>query len=314
MNKVLKLRHIAIIAAVVVIAIGMAVGTVCHFLAGGFFNYGDEFASYKSVEITTSIPEDVHGDTAKAVAEEALSGLGAYQASFSEGTGLVPNKVIYKFYSSASDADLNSAVERAVQLLADKGMEDGTAMLHVNEGFAGGSWQLALAGIALASAVVFQGVYFTLRYKLGMAIAALGTQVASVGLYAALLALTRCPVGLEAIAFTAVVVVVNMICSAIFFDKVKRSYKDDSNAKTATLELVTLGASASVKPAAVVCIAAAAVAVILGLFSFIAAPAAITLAPYGAALIAVVCSALAFAFICPASYGELCGMDRKLKS
>ena len=46
MNKIIKLRHIALIITVVIIAIGMAVGTICHFVSNGFFNYGDEFASY----------------------------------------------------------------------------------------------------------------------------------------------------------------------------------------------------------------------------------------------------------------------------
>ena len=49
--KVCAKIHLFIIISSLFIAIGMAVGTICHFCANGFFNYGGEFKSYNSVNI-----------------------------------------------------------------------------------------------------------------------------------------------------------------------------------------------------------------------------------------------------------------------
>ena len=49
--KLSSKMHIFIIVSCVLIAIGLAVGTICHFVAGGFFNYGGDYESYKSVTV-----------------------------------------------------------------------------------------------------------------------------------------------------------------------------------------------------------------------------------------------------------------------
>ncbi|MDE7087212.1 MAG: hypothetical protein K2O67_03365, partial [Clostridia bacterium] len=56
--KVCSKIHLFIIISVLFIAIGMAVGTICHFCANGFFNYGGEFASYTSVKVTYTVSEN----------------------------------------------------------------------------------------------------------------------------------------------------------------------------------------------------------------------------------------------------------------
>ena len=313
MTKIVKLRHLAVIVSIVIIAIGMAVGTICHFVSNGFFNYGDEFASYKSVEVTTSIPEDVNGNVARQIASEELSGLGAYEVSFSEGTGTVPNTVVYKFSTSVSNDELSSAVEAIQSRFEDRGMEDSSVSYHLNEGVAGGIYQLNFAAIALASAVAFQAIYFAIRLKPGMALSAICSQLAAVGVYASLLAITRCPVGLEAIAFAALTVLVTMVCNVIFFGSVKRAYKDESNAKVDKLDLVSGGAKASAKLNAFVCIAAAAIVVIFAIFAIIASPSAATLLPYVSCLIAIAACAYNFCVFAPANYAQLCGLDRRKK-
>ena len=65
MNKIVKLRHLAIILSVVIIAIGMAVGTVCHFVAGGFFYYCDEIFSFPPLAVFNSVPASIFFATAK---------------------------------------------------------------------------------------------------------------------------------------------------------------------------------------------------------------------------------------------------------
>ena len=313
MTKSVKLRHIAVIVTVIIVAIGMAVGTICHFLAGGFFNYGDEFASYKSVEVTTSVPEDPSGETLQTIASEELSSLGAYEVSFSRGTGYVPHTVVYKFYTSVNDAAISDAVSAIQSRFSQAGFEDSYVTSHVNDGVAEGVWQLNYVAIALASAAVFQAIYFAIRFKPGMALSALLTQLAAAGLYASLLAITRCPVGLEAIAFAAVAAIIAMICNGIFFDRVKKSFKDEANAKAQTLGLVSEGARSTFKISAFACIAALAAVVIFGVFAVIASPALATLAPFAACALAVVACAYSVGMFTPASYSLVCGMDRRAK-
>ena len=313
MNKIVKLRHLAIILSVVIIAIGMAVGTVCHFVAGGFFNYGDEFASYTSIEVTTSVPEDIFGDTVREVVSDEISSLGAYEVSFSEGAGYVPNTVICKFYTSAPADEIASAVSSIEARLEAAGMEDATVGSFVNEGVADGRHQLMFAAIALASAVAFQTIYFALRFRPGMALSSLCNQLVAVGLFASLLAITRCPVGLEAIAFAALTVVLTMICNAIFFDKVKKSFKDEANAKADRLDLIADGARTTAKLNAFVFTAAAITAVIVAIFAIIASPAAITLAPFAVCLLSIIPCAFACAVFSPASYALIGVIDRRKK-
>lgn len=313
MNKIIKLRHIALIITVVIIAIGMAVGTICHFVSNGFFNYGDEFASYKSVTVTTSVPEDVSGNAAKSIAQDALSSLGAYEVSFSQGTGHTPNTVIYKFYTSVSDESLSSAVGALEQAFGEQGLEDATAVFNVNTSVPEGLHQLNFFAIAIASAVVFQAIYFAIRYKIGMALSSLGTQLAAVGVYASLLAITRCPVGLEAIAFAALTVVITMICNGVLFDKIKKSYKDEANAKVENLALITESAQATWKTGAIICAAAVIAIVVFGIFAVIASPSAATLAPFAASIISVLAAAYASEVFAPATYSLINAMDRRVK-
>lgn len=311
MNKIVKLRHIAVIVSVLIIVIGMAVGTICHFISNGFFNYGGEFASYKSVEVTTSVVEDTSGDAAKQIASDALSSLGAYEVTFSQATGYVPNTVVYKFYNSVSDQSIANAVQAVKDAFSEKGMEDGTVASFVNDGYAEGIFQLNFAAIALASAVVFQAIYFAVRYKPGMALSALCSQLVVVGVYASLLAITRCPVGLEAIAFAALAVIVTMICNGISFDRIKKSYKDEANAKADRLDLISEGVGATAKLNAFVCAAVAVIAVVFAIFAFIASPTAATLLPFAVCLLSVVSCAFTFGVFTPSSYALMSGMDRR---
>lgn len=313
MTKIVKFRHIAVIVSILIIVIGMAVGTICHFVSDGFFNYGDEFSSYKSIEVTTSAIEDLSGDAVQQIAEDELSSLGAYEVSFSLASGTVPNTVIYKFSVSLSDSQISSAVSSIEARFEAEGMEDATVVSHYNEGLSGGIWQLNWAVVALASAVVFQAIYFAIRLKPGMAISAICSQLAVVGVYASLLAITRCSVGLEAVAFAALAVIITMICNGVFFNRVKNSFKDEANAKAEKLDLVAEGARSTSKINAFVCIAAAIMTVIFAIFAMIASPSVATLLPYVACLISIVACAYTFCVFAPANYAQLCGMDRRKK-
>lgn len=53
--KLSSKMHLLIIISSVVIAIGLAVGIICQFVANGFFNYNDDYANYKSVTVDLSL-------------------------------------------------------------------------------------------------------------------------------------------------------------------------------------------------------------------------------------------------------------------
>lgn len=313
MTKIIKMRHLAVIIGIVLIAIGMAVGTICHFVGGGFFSYGGEFASYKSVEVTAYNVGDNSGETLKNLAEDKLGSLGAYNVTFSEAQTNTPNTVVYKFSQSVSDEKLKEAANSLQSALDEAGLFNATVEVHFNQGVVGGLYLLKFAAIAIASAVAFQALYSLVRFKPGMALAALCSQIFVVGLYAALLAITRCPIGLEAIAFGIVAVVLNMICSSLFFDKVKKAYKEESKAKVSKLDLVTEGAQSTIKTNAFVCIAAVVAVVIFMIFAVVASPAWATLVPYGAAVFAIAACACAFGVFTPAVYSLFSAIDKRKK-
>ena len=50
--KLCSKMHVMLIVSSVLIAVGIAVGLICQFVAGGYFNYGDDYKSYKSVEVS----------------------------------------------------------------------------------------------------------------------------------------------------------------------------------------------------------------------------------------------------------------------
>jgi preprotein translocase subunit SecF len=169
-------RHLFIILSVVIIAIGMAVGTVCHFVSNGFFNYQSEFSSYKSVTVSYLAAEQTEDDV-KNICEQALSDLHPVEVSYSDvSTG---GEIVYKFSQDAETSALEKATEQINVKLSANGLS--VASFHEATTFVGGSRVLIYTSIALASAAVFQCLYFLLRYKLRAALSALATSVTSVG-------------------------------------------------------------------------------------------------------------------------------------
>ncbi|MGN0814101.1 MAG: hypothetical protein ACI4MH_02575 [Candidatus Coproplasma sp.] len=310
MTKLSSKTHLFVIISVVIVAIGMAVGTVCHFLAGGFFNFGGEYSDYKSIVITCSVAEDADGSKVKEITQNALSGIGYYEYSFSD-EGSVSNEFIYKFVSSTSTDSLRQATESINTALSDSGLIDSVATLHEGVTTVGGAKVAIYASIALASGIAFQAIYFGLRYKWGMALTALLSQVHNLAIYAALLALTRVPIGLECVAFAAVIFIVTAITSGVYFDKIKKALKEEANAKVSIKELSDTAAHESYKTGAFICSAVAVVCVIAAIFAIIANPAISSLVPYAAALISVLACWYGYSIFTPALYGGISKLDKK---
>lgn len=265
--KVCAKLHLFIIISSLLIAIGMAVGTICHFCANGFFNYGNEFSSYNCVTVTYYSSEYKDREAVEPVCEEALGGFNAYEVSFAETT--LGGELVYKY---SPKTDLNALAEAAETLngkLATGNKYLSNAAVHEGVVKQGGSRAITFASIALASAAAFQFLYFIIRYKLRAAYSALLASVHNLGVFAALVAITRIPVGTETIAIGAAVVFVTMILTCLLFDRTRKNFADEKYVKTERTEVVETSAS-EIRMTTVYLVAALAVAaLIVGVFAAI---------------------------------------------
>lgn len=225
--------HLFIIITSVIVAIGIAVGIICHFVAGKYFNYGGDFASYKSVTVTYADidfsgkqddPEVVMNDICEKAFKEV--GISCYTKEYGDKSG--GGSITYKFVGSTEDAKLDSAVEKITAAI-DTALEGDTM-------FSNASWTTVAAvfesskallrgGITIAAIVVFQFLYFLIRYKLTMALAALLADAHNLAVYLSLLAITRVPVSSAIMTFAVVTVLITMIGTCFLFDKMRKNIK-----------------------------------------------------------------------------------------
>ncbi len=309
--KVCSKIHLFIIISALLIAIGMAVGTVCHFIANGFFNYGGEFSSYKSVTVTYYSSEYTE-ETIKPVCEDALGEFGAYEVSYADAR--LGGEIVYKFSSSADSAKLQSAVDKLNTALDKNNSGLNVASLHEGEVKEGGAKALIFASIAVASAAALQFIYFVIRYKLRAAYSALLANVHNLGLFVALAALTRIPVGSELVAFGAVAVVLTMIATCVLFDRTRKNFKNEKYAKVERKEVIETSA-AEVSKVTLTAICALAVAtVVIGALAAIAQMWIGALAPYGVALLALLACGYGVLLFTPAVHGAIDGACEKAKA
>lgn len=311
--KVCSKIHLFIIISVLFIAIGMAVGTICHFCANGFFNYGEEFSSYKCVAVTYYTSEYKDADAIRPVCDEALKGFNAYEVSYYSDNRM-GGEIVYKYSAGTDGEKLQSAVD-ALNIALDKnGSGLNVASLHevsVNEG---GARALTYAAIALASAAAFQFLYFIFRYKLRAAFSALLACVHNLGVFVAFAAITRIPVGAQFIAIGAAVVLLTMILSCVLFDRTRKNFKNEIYAKTERVEVVDTSAC-EVRTVSFIAVCALAVAVVvLGVFAAISQMWIGALAPYGLALLGLIACFYGALFFTPAVHGAIDGVCEKAKA
>lgn len=309
MTKLSSKTHIFLIISILLIAIGMAIGTVTHFLSDGFFNYGDEFADYSSVTVSYLMAEQTDEEVDEICTLE-FGDLKPFEVNFSkDAQGSPTGEIIYKFSAGTDDSALEKAVNAInAKLSADDGLS--VASYHKATTLVGGSRVLVFTSIAIASSVVFEVLYLAVRYrKPGMIITALAAQINNLGVYVALLAATRIPLGVEAIAFAALVVVLTTVTSCVFFDRVKYGFKNDGVTKSTVGDLVDLSAKSTYKANATLCAAAAVIIALLAIFAVIASANFATLATFGVALLAVLACWYGFALFTPALYGGVSKLD-----
>ena len=309
MNK-LKLSarmHIMIIVSALVIAIGLAVGLICEFVADGYFNYGNEYRSYQSVTVEYAISDSgiLNEKTVKEICDKEFKSADVkYYASMSDSDKTSYN---YEFrFSKGTKAEkLQTAVDAINAKIHDSTEYSGISLAtyHKVDARLGGGASLRFGAIALAASVAFQFIYFVIRYRLTGALAALLADIHNLGIFVSLLAITRVPVGPSVVAFAAFTVIMTMIGCCFLFDRVRKNSKKEAYAKTGAGELTDISAQESLFHVCVSAVSFAAVAVLAFLFLSISAlSVAGVLAPVFGALFAAIASVYGTSFFIPSVY------------
>ena len=112
--KLSSKMHIMVIVSALVIAIGLAVGLVCQFLAGGFFNYGAEYSSYNMVAVDYAFVDlSSFGDEdgIKDVCDEEFEKVGVSYYAFTSGDTNGGGELVFKFNKNTDEANVKKAAE-----------------------------------------------------------------------------------------------------------------------------------------------------------------------------------------------------------
>ena len=266
--------HLFIIISSLIIALGLAVGTVCHFVADGYFNYGSDWGSYKSVTVSYENVEFSSEETVTQICDKAFSDAGIKSFSRTFGDTSTGGEIVYKFVCSTDDTKLSNAVVLIKAAIDERGTESGgitlsTASTHNAEALLVGGKALKMFAITLASVIAFHFVYFVIRYKLTMALAAVLADVHNLALFVSLLALIRVPVGTAMLVFALLTVLLTMIGTCVAFDRIRKNIKDENFVKLAVEEQVDRGFAESFVVNLFLPCCVAAVAVLLFVFTAI---------------------------------------------
>lgn len=306
--KVCSKIHLFIIISVIFIAIGMAVGTVCHFCANGFFNYGGEFASYTSVKVVCRSAES-DKETIKLICDEELAKFNAYEVNVSDS-----KEIVYKFSPEADLDALNTAVDSINVKISEIGSGLNVASVAHGEVNGGANKAIVFAAIALSSAAAFQFIYFVIRYKLRAAYSALLACVHNLGVFVALAAITRIPVGTDLIAIGACVVFLTMMLCSVLFDRTRKNFANEKYEKCARLEVVDTSAQ-EVRLISVYVLAALAIAaLILGVFCTVAQMYIGAFAPAISMILGLVACFYGVIFFTPAVHGAIDATSEKARA
>lgn len=303
--------HLLIIITSLIIAIGIAVGVICHFVAGGYFNYGGDFASYKSVTVTyADIDFSGKKDDPEVVMDEICekafkdAGISNYSKEYGDKSG--GGSITYKFVNSTDDKKLDKAVSAINGKIAEELEDDSmfsNAYWHTVEVVFDGSKALLRGGIVIASIAVFHFLYFLIRYRLTMAFAALLADAHNLGLYLSLLAITRVPVTSAITTFAVITVLVTMIGTCFLFDKMRKNIKAAEKKGEAFTVDKTADETFLLNVIFPACIAAVAVVIFVLMSISSLSPLAI-MAPVFMALISCVSCAYGTSMFVPAVYSR----------
>ena len=314
--KLSSKMHLFIIISSVLIAIGIAVGLICQFVANGFFNYGAEFKSYNTIEVNYAYVDHSNSKEVIEICDGVFDKEGVSYYAYTTGDTDDGGRIVFKF-SKKNGGDKLSTVAESVQnaLRGDNGDVQSNAAFHSLEAELNGGKVLTFAAIAIASAIALQFLYFIVRYKLTMAFAACLANIHNLAIYVSLLAITRVPVGISAVAFAALTVLVTMIGCGYFFDRYRRNLKKEKYEKTGNAELSDICVNESFKSILYPVIGIAATAVVLFVLLSISALSPLTiLTPAIAAIISVASALYGTVFFVPSVYPEIKSIGDKVKA
>lgn len=312
--------HLFIMISCIIIALGVAVGVICQFAAGGYFNYGADWSDYKSVTVSYEYVDFSDRSDVEEICESAFSsaGISSYISTWGEtSTGGV---LVYKFTLGTDDGKLDSAcsaIQSAIKVKVSSDICLSGASDHTDTALLGGGKSLMMGGIALASVVAFEFLYFLIRYKVSMALGALLANAHNLALFLSVLSLTRIPVGTSVFAFAVLTVVLTMIGCCFLFGKMRRNFKDEDLSKLGAEELVDRTASETfllnVNMSAVMAVVAVLMFILLTISSF--SPLAI-ISPVLCALVSFIVCAYGTQVFTPAVYSrfKVIGDDLKNKT
>lgn len=318
-----KFRILAIISCALII-IGMALGTVFHFVSNGFFNFDGEYSSYKSVTVPYTIIEVASGEDEfdlETVCEKAFENAGVkYYLKKKDTNSISLNKQLEYFFKSSTDNKaLNNAKAEINTKIAELDIFSGgikptsRADVHEHNTIIGGGDVTAMAAVVLATVLVAQVILTMIRYRFSAAIAAIAIDLHNLALYAALLALCRVPVSSAVMIFAVIITLATAIGVTYLLEKIKRNTKD--NEKLSVVEVADLSAGQTL--VANIVLPAFFIVVAVLLFAAMAVSAASIIAVLTPALLAIVGFVVTIygtAFFAPAFYSCVKKIGNKISS
>ncbi|MDE5942605.1 MAG: hypothetical protein K2H30_00150 [Clostridia bacterium] len=304
--KISAKMHIMIIVSAVIIALGIAVGCICHFLADGYFNFGGEYSSYQSVTVSYVVLDYGNEDKLRDVCEEQFDKAGVKYYNYSSADD--GYELTFKFLESANADKIKAAVEAINAILTDESADMtglSSAAYHTVKTELGGGNVVVYGSIALAASVVFQFIYFVIRYKLTMALSALLADVHNFAIFISLLSLCRIPVSSTIVVFGVITVLMTMIGCCFLFDRARKNGKDEQFAKLTNFEQVDTCVKESFVSICVASVCVAAAAVVLFVLLSISALSVVNIAiPILLGLVSAVSCLYGTAFFTPAVYSR----------
>ncbi len=317
--------HIFVIISCLVIAIGIAAGTIFHFVSNGFFNYGGDYETYKSVSVEYEDIDFSGGgkepvELIKDICSTAFGNAGVSAKASSFGDTSTGGKVVYKFMNSTDTEKLSAAVEAInaeikKEVVSAGGIQFSYASVHEAETVLGGGLAMTRAAIVIATVIAAHFIYFAIRYNLTMALGAMLADVHNFALYVALIALCRVPVGSTIAAYAVLTVLMTVIGTSFLFDRIRKNSKSDDNKKLDAFGISDLSSRESfainvIMPA---CLAAISLVLFIALVISSMSP-LVALAPVVCSLVAFISCVYGTVFFVPSVYPRFKVLGDKAKA
>ncbi len=302
-----SLIHICIFVSCIILAAGAAVGTVCHFLFGEFFNYGVDYASGAKVTVSYYLI-DFSQDEVEDICTSAFEsqGLSGYTLATSEDDGYIE----YAFSSNTDSSKLESAVAKINDSLESGSGNEyslNIASYHYYGSLVNNSSAYIWCAVAAAIAIGVQAVYIAIRYRIDMGAVSIIANIHSLLLLAAVLAITRLPFGTYVVAVMALCLLISMIALQLYFSKVRANFRDEDMSNLSTEEKIASARASSNKKILWLCVVMLIVCAVYAIAAFVATFSFTAAVPAVAAICACVVNLYSTAVFTPSVYAKVRG-------